>query len=199
MQSRFSPDWRAWEAHFLGKICLHCDYLVFRQMQDGKYVISKSYMSLWLFMPNVLDLFFQDKKLGILYMTSANMSMVCVQNNGDSYFFGFQTHFWARIIVFNQHGTQTIASQPSQFTWYIHKMILDGWEGDPWARSLASDWFGCVKHHFCARIKVSNQQWHPNHCFSTIPIHLIHPQNDLYRFLSCIIMMRDGKYVMRAR
>jgi hypothetical protein len=30
MQSRFNPDWRAWEARFLGEIYLHCDYLVFR-------------------------------------------------------------------------------------------------------------------------------------------------------------------------
>jgi hypothetical protein len=59
----------------------------------------------------------------------------------------------------NQHGTQTIASQPSQFTWYI------GWEGDPWALSLASGWFGCcwmsknqlAKYHSGARIQVSNQ------------------------------------------
>jgi hypothetical protein len=38
--------------------------------------------------------------------------------------------------VSNQHDTQTIASQPSKFTWHIHKMILDGWEGDPLALSL---------------------------------------------------------------
>jgi hypothetical protein len=40
-------------------------------------------------------------------------------------------HCWARIQVSNHLGTHTIASQPSQFNWYIPKMILDGWEGDP--------------------------------------------------------------------
>jgi hypothetical protein len=67
-------------------------------------------------------------------------------------------------------------------------MILDGWEGDPWwALSLASGWFlGCC---WCQQISLWNiivgpesrcpiTLWHPNHCFSTIPIHLIHPQND---------------------
>jgi hypothetical protein len=41
-------------------------------------------------------------------------------------------------------------------------MILDGWEGDPWASQNPG----------------IQSPWHPNHCFSTIPIHLIHPQND---------------------
>jgi hypothetical protein len=40
------------------------------------------------------------------------------------------SHFWARIDTINQHDTQTIASKPSQSTWYTQYMILDGWEGN---------------------------------------------------------------------
>jgi hypothetical protein len=86
--------------------------------------------------------------------------------------------------VQSPYGIQTIASQPSQFTWYIPKMVMDGWEGNPWALSLASGWFGwcCwmstnqlvkVKYHISllgqnpARWPIT--LWHPNHCFSTIP------------------------------
>jgi hypothetical protein len=93
-----------------------------------------------------------------------------------------------RIQVSNHLGTQTIASRPSQFTWYIPKMILDGWEGDPWALSLASGWFlgCCCRCQQIAACEISllgqnpgvQSPWHPNHCFWTIPIHLIHPQND---------------------
>jgi hypothetical protein len=65
-------------------------------------------------------------------------------------------------------------------------MILDGWEGDPWALSLASGWFGCCwmsKNQQLQNIIFEPDQgvqspWHPNHCLSTIPNHLIHPQND---------------------
>jgi hypothetical protein len=41
--------------------------------------------------PMILIYFFKEKKACILCTTLANMSMICVQNNGDSYFFGFQT------------------------------------------------------------------------------------------------------------
>jgi hypothetical protein len=32
-------------------------------------------------------------------------------------------------------------------------MIVDGWEGDPWALSLASGWFGCC---WCQKISLQN-------------------------------------------
>jgi hypothetical protein len=41
-------------------------------------------------MPNDLDYCFQEKKACILSTTCANISMICVQNNGDSYFFVFR-------------------------------------------------------------------------------------------------------------
>ena len=65
------------------------------------------------------------------------------------------------------------------------KMILDGWKGDPWALSLASGQINCCWSQKISLLNIfSNQNpgvqsaWRPNHCFSTIPIHLIHPQND---------------------
>jgi hypothetical protein len=58
-------------------------------MQDGKYVISKSYMGLIIY-AQCSGFIFLDKKGCILCTTSANISMVCVQNNGDSYFFVFR-------------------------------------------------------------------------------------------------------------
>jgi hypothetical protein len=67
------------------------------------------------------------------------------------------------------------------------KMILDGWERDPLVQSLASNWYwaaaGCQNNCAC-KISFSSQNpgvqsaWHPNHCFSTIKVHLAHPQND---------------------
>jgi hypothetical protein len=85
----------------------------------------------------------------------------------------FRTHLlplrnviWLRIEIFNQHIVQTIASKPSQFTWYIQCMILDGLEGNPWALCLAAGPFGCggmlkiqlgQSHTSWARMEIFNQ------------------------------------------
>jgi hypothetical protein len=74
--------------------------------------------------------------------------------------------FWARIEISNQHIIQTIASKPSQLTWYIQCMILDGLEGNQWGLCLAA---GPLDIPLTCP---------PNHCFKTIPIHLIHPMHD---------------------
>jgi hypothetical protein len=88
--------------------------------------------------------------------------------------------------IFNQHIVQTIASKPSQFTWYIQCMILDGLEGNPWALCLAEGPFGCRgmskiqlgQSHLLSQNRGIQPLYCTNHCFKTIPTHLIHPMHD---------------------
>jgi hypothetical protein len=74
--------------------------------------------------------------------------------------------FWARIDAANHHERQTIASKPSQFTWYTPWMILGcGQDWDPWAVSLLLQSglgdevcrkFSWTNSDFWARIEASN-------------------------------------------